>query len=320
MFGRRPDGRAVRVDDDPIVALTPYIMPMRCDAQVMLNLKIDYERVARYIVTKGAQGHKMSFMDLVFAAYVRIISQLPELNRFVVNKRMYVRNELAVSFVVLREGPDGKTQENVVQCKFDPNDTVLDVAARTSQAILEGRKPEVDNATVKIAKLLLNPLLATTVAGVMRLFDRYGIMPRAILEASPFHTSMFFTNMMSIGMPAVNHHIYNFGTCSLFVSMGSIERSLTLNEKGEVQRKRYLPLGITADERVCAGHLYASMVALFNKYLNDPSLLEEKPERVLYDQGMIYGMPPAPKKRELRKMRRMARKRRKTGYGEQKSA
>ena len=233
---------------------------------------------------------------------------------------MYVRNELAISFVVLREGPDGKTQENVVQCKFDPNDTVFDVAARTSQAILEGRRPEVDNATVKIAKILLNPLLATTVAAVMRLMDRYGIMPRPILEASPFHTSMFFTNMMSIGMPAVNHHIYNFGTCSLFVSMGSVERSTVLNDKGEVQRKRYLPLGITADERVCAGHLYASMVALFNKYLNDPSILEEKPEKVLYDQGMIYGMPPAPKKRELRKMRRMVRKRRKTGYNEQKSA
>lgn len=320
MFGRRSDGRVVRMDDDPVVALTPYLMPMRCDAQVMLSSKIDYERIARYIVSKGAQGHKISFMDVIFAAYVRIISELPELNRFVVNKRMYVRNELGVSFVVLREGPDGKTQENVVQCKFDPHDTVFDVAARTSQAILEGRKPEVDNATVKIAKLLLNPVLATTIVGFVRLLDRYGLMPRAIQEASPFHTSMFFTNMMSIGLPSVFHHIYNFGTCSLFVSLGSVERGYAMNEKGEVQRKRYLPLGITADERVCAGHLYASMMALFNKYLSDPSLLESPPQEVKYDQGMVYGMPPAPRKRELRKLRRMARKQRKKMLAGQKSA
>lgn len=320
MFGRRSDGRAVRLDEDPIVALTPYLMPMRCDAQVMLKLQVDYERLARYIVAKGTQGYKVSFMDLILAAYVRIISQLPELNRFVVNKRMYVRNELCVSFVVLREGPDGKTQENVVQCKFDPYDTIFDVAARTSAAIIEGRKPEVDNSTVKIAKLLLNPFLATVTAGIVRVMDMYGIMPRAIQEASPFHASMFFTNMMSIGMPAVNHHIYNFGTCSLFVSIGSVERGVVLNEKGEPQRKRYMPIGITADERVCAGNLYAQMVAMLNKYLNDPSLLEEKPEAVRFDQGMLYGMPPAPKKRDLRKMRRMERKRNKSGYAGQKSA
>lgn len=320
MFGRRSDGRAVRLDDDPIVALTPYLMPMRCDAQVMLTLKLDYELLARYIVAKGAQGHKISFMDLIFASYVRIISQIPELNRFVVNKRMYVRNELATSFVVLREGPDGKTQENVVQCKFDPHDTIFDVAARTSQAIMEGRKPEVDNSTVKIAKFLLNPILATTIAGIVRLMDMYGIMPRAIQEASPFHVSMFLTNMMSIGMPAVYHHIYNFGTCSLFVSIGNVERSVILNENGEPRRKRYLPIGITADERVCSGYVYSTMVSLLNKYLNDPSLLEEKPEQVRYDQGTVYGLPPAPKKKELRKMRRMARKQRKAVYSDQKSA
>ncbi len=320
MFGRRLDGRAVRFDEDPIVGLTPYLMPMRCDAQVMLNTKIDYERLARYIVAKGAQGHKLSFMDVIFAAYVRIISELPELNRFVVNKRMYVRNELSVSFVVLREGPDGKMQENVVQCKFDPHDTVFDVAARTSQAVLNGRKPEVDNATYKIARLLLSPALATPIVGLVRLLDLYGLMPRMIQEASPFHTSMFFTNTMSIGLPSVYHHIYNFGTCSLFVSLGSVQRELSLSENGEVQRKRYLPLGITVDERVCSGFVYSGMLSLFGKYLNDPSLLEVPPEKVSFDQGMVYSMPPAPKKRELRKMRRMQRRERKRSQSERKSA
>ena len=55
MFGRRADGRVLR-EIDPIIALTPYLMPMRCDAQVMSNYKLDYEKMARYIVEQGQQG------------------------------------------------------------------------------------------------------------------------------------------------------------------------------------------------------------------------------------------------------------------------
>ena len=52
MFGRRPDGRRLN-DVDPIVQITPYLMPMRCDAQVFLEHKMDYEKAARYIAEKN---------------------------------------------------------------------------------------------------------------------------------------------------------------------------------------------------------------------------------------------------------------------------
>ncbi|MHC1787096.1 MAG: hypothetical protein AB9880_08570 [Christensenellales bacterium] len=315
MFGKRPDGRVVK-SVDPIIALTPYLMPMRCDAQVMLNYKVDYEKLARYIVRKGAEGHKLSFMDIIFAAYVRTVSQQPELNRFIANKRIYARNELAISFVVLKDTKDGSVQENTMKCKFDPHDTLFDVAARTAAAVTAGRNEEVDNSTLKVAKFLLNPLLANTISLLARGLDRYGLLPRFIHEASPFHTSMFFTNMASIGMPAVNHHIYNFGTTSLFVSIGTVERSVIINEQGEPQRKRMLPSGITADERVGAGMIYAKMVATLSRYLAEPELLEIPPERVYYDEGVYYGLPPAPRVKRLRRIREFARpRRRKSGEG-----
>ena len=55
MFGRRPDGKRVR-DVDPIVQVTPYLMPMRCDAQVFLEHKLDYEMLSRYIIRKAQEG------------------------------------------------------------------------------------------------------------------------------------------------------------------------------------------------------------------------------------------------------------------------
>ena len=135
MFGHRSDGYLVK-DIDPIVALTPYIMPMRCDAQVMSDYKVDFEKLARYIVAKADEGYKITFMEIVIAAYVRVVSQIPEVNRFVSNKRLYARNELAVSFALLQTSSTGKIAENTTKCNFDPADTIYDVADRIAEGAM----------------------------------------------------------------------------------------------------------------------------------------------------------------------------------------
>ncbi|MDY3280589.1 MAG: 2-oxo acid dehydrogenase subunit E2 [Eubacteriales bacterium] len=301
MFGRRADGRVLK-EVDPIVALTPYLMPMRCDAQVILNYKVDYERLARYIVQKGNEGYKFTFMELLIAAYVRTVSELPEINRFVSNKRLYARTQLTASFALLKETQEvDAIEENTVKCHFDPRDTIYDVAERVNNAIEQNRREEADNATLKVAKLLLRPALANTVVFLARALDRYGVLPKYIMEASPFHTSLFITHMGSIGMPAVNHHIYNFGTTSLFLSLGSVERQTVIGSDGKAARKRYLPIGITADERICAGAMYARMVNRMMHYLNNPELLEAPPETVRFEEGNAYGLAATKVSRRLRK-------------------
>ncbi len=301
MFGRRADGRVLK-EIDPIIALTPYLMPMRCDAQVILNYKVDYERLARYIVQKGNEGYKFTFMELLIAAYVRTVSELPEINRFVSNKRLYARTQLTASFALLKETQEvDAIEENTVKCHFDPRDTIYDVAERVNNAIEQNRREEADNATLKVAKLLLRPALANTVVFLARALDRYGVLPKYIMEASPFHTSLFITHMGSIGMPAVNHHIYNFGTTSLFLSLGSVERQTVIGSDGKAARKRYLPIGITADERICAGAMYARMVNRMMHYLNNPELLEAPPETVRFEEGNAYGLAATKVSRRLRK-------------------
>ena len=301
MFGRRADGKLLK-KIDPIIALTPYLMPMRCDAQVFLNLKLDYEKIARYIVEQGQKGNKFTFMEIIMAAYVRVVSELPEINRFVANKRLYARTQLTVSFALLKETANADdVEENTVKCYFDPKDTIFDVAERVSAAIEQNRREEADNSTMKVAKLLLNPILANTIVFAARFLDRYGVMPKYIMDASPFHTSMFFTQMASIGMPAVNHHIYNFGTTSLFVSMGSVIRENTVGPDGKAIRKRYLPIGITADERICAGAVYAKLVNRIMYYINNIELLETPPETVKFEENNEYSLPKPKKKRFSRK-------------------
>ena len=303
VFGRRADGRLLK-KVDPIIALTPYLMPMRCDSQVFLDYKLDFEKLTRYIVKKGNEGYKFTFMELLIAAFVRTVGEYPEANRFVANKRLYARTQLAVSFALLKDSatPDA-IEENTVKCLFDPRDTIYDVSARVSKAIAENRREEADNSTLKLARLLLNPILANTIVGLARFLDRYGIMPNYILNASPFHTSLFVTNMASIGMPAVKHHIYNFGTTSLFMSIGAVERTLALGANGQTVRKRYLPVGITADERICAGAMYARVVDRMMNYLNNPDLLELPPENVKFEEGNEYSLPAVKKRRFRRKQK-----------------
>lgn len=288
MFGRRPDGRRVK-NMDPIVQLSPYLMPMRCDAQVFLDHQLEYEPLMRYIAEKNRQGLKITFMELLVAAYIRGVSQVPQVNRFVMNKQLYNRTELTVAFTMLMDTPDGSIEETVVKINFDPSDTLLDVSARIKDNIQKNRKPENANFSLKLAGFLMSlPLLPNAVVGLVRLLDRYGLCPKILLDASPFHTSMFITNMASIGMHKVYHHIYNFGTTGLFFSLGTPERGFGVDAAGKVLRKATLPVGITADERVCGGAVYAQLFAVMKKCLKEPQTLEQAPETVQYNPGAEY--------------------------------
>jgi hypothetical protein len=288
LFGKRPDGKRVR-QMDPIVKMTPYLMPMRCDAQVFLEHSVEYEPLVRYIAKKGREGIKITFMEVLIAAYVRGVSQVPETNRFVMNKQLFNRKELTVAFTMLMDSPNDNYNETAVKIFFDPNDTIYDVSARVKQIIAANRKPEMPGAVLKLVNILLKiPLLPNIFVGLVRLLDRYGLCPKALIDIIPFHTSMFITNMASIGMHHVYHHLYNFGNTSLFFSIGTPERSYGVDSGGKVIRKSILPIGVTADERVCGGAVYAVFFAVIKKHLINPELLEEPPGTVKYNEGCEF--------------------------------
>ena len=295
MFGYRPDGRRIG-SIDPIVRITPYLMPMRCDAQVFLQHKLDYEKMARYIAAQSAKGEKITFMQIIVAAFVRAVSQHPEINRFIMNKQYYSRKNCTVSFTMLKDPQNNDSPETSVKIRFDPTDTIYDVRDRMASAVAANRGEDTSNFVDKLARgLLAVPGLPTLVVGLVRLLDRYGLCPGALLDELPFHTSMFITNNASIGLHHVNHHIYNFGSTSLFFGMGSLERSLVLDEEGKPRMKRWLPIGITADERVCSGAHYAGFFATMIEHLNNPALLEVPPEKVYYDPKVEYHEPKVTK-------------------------
>ena len=300
MFGRRPDGRRLK-GMDPIVSITPYLMPMRCDAQVFLEHKLDYEMLSRYIAAKGREGQRVTFMQIVVAAYVRGISQHPEINRFIKNKQYFARNNCSVSFTLLKDSQDHDSPESTVRIEFDPTDTLFEVRDRMVTAVENnrGESAEGDAFVNKLAGGLLKvPGLASLVVGLVRLLDRYGLAPKALLLELPFYSGMFITNNASIGLHHVWHHIYNFGNVSAFFGMGSVLKEATVDAEGKARMKRWLPIGITVDERVTSGAHYAAFFADVVRCLNHPELMETPPESVRYDKGVEYHVPKIPPVKE----------------------
>ncbi len=294
MFGRRPDGRRLK-NQDPIVQITPYLMPMRCDAQVFLEHKADYEKLSRYIVKKAQEGEKITFMQILVAAYVRAISNNPEVNRFIFNKQYYVRNNCSVSYTVLKDPQNTDSNETTVRIEFDLTDTVFNVRDRMNDAVEKSRKTEDGDFVIKLARALLAvPGLATLVTGLVKLLDRYGIAPSVLMKELPFYSGMYITNNGSIGLHHPFHHIYNFGDVSLFIGMGSILKEATV-EDGKARMKRWLPLGMTADERVCSGAHYAAFFFDVLRLLEHPEELENPPEKVRFEQGVEYHVPKVKK-------------------------
>ena len=166
---------------------------------------------------------------------------------------------------------DGSLEENAVKVFFDPSDNIYDVSARVKDVIAKNRNADEPGFAVKLAGAVLKlPLIPMTFVGLVKLLDKFGLMPKAFIDFLPFHTGMFITNMASIGMMCVYHHIYNFGNTSLFFSLGNPRRSYTVDAGGNVVRKCSLPIGVTADERVCGGAMYARLFATIKHCLAHP--------------------------------------------------
>ena len=274
MFGIRSDGRRLSREIDPIILFTPYVMPTRNDAQVFIDTQLDYQSMSAYIRKHKGAEHPISFMTILIAAYVQAATRYPEMNRFIMNKQLYQRNELVVSFTVIRENEQDQIVEELVKLHLPPTDTIFDVARKIDVQVKEARNATSGGGAVSFARVALSlPLLPNMIVGLARLLDRYGILPKPILEISPFHCGMFVTNMASLGMPPVYHHLYNFGNTSIFLAMGKPERS---SQPGlsSGSKRNIVPVKFVVDERCASGAEYARAFQFMQSLINNPELLE----------------------------------------------
>ena len=270
----RADGKRIK-NADPMYTVAAYIMDKRVDAMNMITIDIPVDPIKEYLNEKRKQGINISHMGVVLAAYIRTVKEFPELNRFVVNKKIYQRNELAVGMVVLKPGEMG--HGTMSKMYFNENNTIFEVNDIINKYVEENREAPENNGTEKIIKALLSvPGVLPVGVGLFKWMDRHGLLPKSIIDMSPFHMSLGITNLASIRTNHIYHHCYEFGTTSVFLAMGNT-REVPKRKGDEIIFEKCMPIGVTMDERIASGSYFALAFRRMRHYLRSPELLEVPP-------------------------------------------
>ena len=277
MFGHRSDGKKIK-KLTPIFKIMPCVMLDRVDSQVYFKQDIALKHLDEYIDRKAEEGIRLSYMNIIYAAIVRIIGERPRLNRFAMNGALYQRNKIYVSLVIKKSLTDDGV-ETPLKLKFNGDENIFEIKEKLDATIEQNKDVEAANKTDKLVSILsaIPSGLIRAIVKFLMFLDKHGIMPKKIIEASPFHTSVFLTNVGSLGIDSIYHHIYNFGTTSMFFSMGKKKKSY-IYEDEEFKEEKCITLAFVGDERICDGYYYASSFKLLLKYLKKPELLEENGE------------------------------------------
>ena len=277
MFGKRSDGRKLK-NIPTFFRVIPSIMLDRADSQVYFKQDIILRDIDSYIDRKAAEGIKFSYMNIIYAAIVRIIAERPYLNRFAMNGSLYARNKIWVSLVIKKNFADEGT-ETSIKLPFDGTENIFEIKVKLDAAIEKNKDNATSNNTDNLAgtlSIVPNGLIRRVVKFLMFL-DRHNIMPKSVIAASPFHTSVFLTNVGSLGIDSIYHHLYNFGTTSMFFAMGKKKKSYVY-EDDEIHEEKCITIAFVGDERICDGYYYASSFKQLSKYLKKPELLENPGE------------------------------------------
>lgn len=283
-FGDRYDGRRLR-SLNAFYRLIPYIMRSRVDAQNLYHDRIEIGRTEKFLQEKRRAAIKsISFLHVIIAAMVRTISQKPGLNRFIAGSRIYARNEILISLALKKELREG-SPETTIKLKFGPADTLYDVVEKVNAAVERNKSLEESNSADKTAGIIMlcPGFVIRFMLWLIRALDSVGFMPRVINEISPFHTSVFITDVGSLGIKPIYHHLYEFGTTSIFVAFGIKQKEKIISRNNNIVEKRFVNIKIVTDERTVDGHYYASAFKLFKSLVQSPELLEQPPEKVAED-------------------------------------
>ena len=281
-WGDRKEGRRVRTVQ-PMNQLMPYIMRTREDAQNHFEDVIDITNIEKYLDLKHKEGYTdMTLLHVLLSAYLRVLSERPALNRFIAGQRIYARKNVECVMVVKKEF-SLESPDTCIKVEFDPRDNIYNVYKKF-QIIAKAAMQETSDFDKTAGTLMKLPrFLLRTIMAFLRFMDYHGILPKALLKVSPFHGSMIITSMGSLGIPAIYHHLYDFGTLPIFISYGNIFTADAIKRDGTRERHHFVTLKVVTDERICDGYYYASGFKRLKRYLLHPEMLDESPESIQED-------------------------------------
>ena len=275
-WGDRRDGRWVKAPG--LQTIMGYILPKRADCEVYLHEELDCTKLMQYLEEKNASHpeYKTTIFHCMIIALARMVKERPLMNRFVQGYRMYERDEITLSFVVKRRFAEDAEESLMVLTARD-DDTLDKVSSRIAGNVKETRKSEhsaggIDSLIDAFAKIP-RPILMVLLR-IVRILDFWGINPKVLTDGDPNYTTILASNLGSIKCPSVYHHLNNYGTNSIMVTLGTYRDVFALREDGTVEKKTIIDFGATLDERIADGFYFARSLKLLHHIFENPQLLD----------------------------------------------
>ena len=272
---------------DPMAVVANYIMPTRGGSSNFIRESVEISAMERYIREKRKQGYTNLGVTHVFlAAYVQCVAKYPALNRFLSGQQVYSRDDDIQFCMVVKTSMDTSAPESITKLHLKPTDTIDDIYEKLNKGIASIQGQAIGGSDFdKTAKFLsfIPGVLFKFVVWLLKTIDYFGFLPKFLLEVSPFHASIFFTSMGSLGIPPIVHHLYDFGNMPVFVAFGCKYHKNEVLDDGTVVRRKYIDYTVNTDERICDGFYYATTLKHLKRLLSHPEQLDKPAPVVNHD-------------------------------------
>ena len=285
-WGDRNDGRKIRTLA-PMAQITAYFQVERNTCSNLFEESFEISHVERYIRQKRKEGlTDFGLTHVLLAAYVRGLCKYPQLNRFISGQKVYSRGEDIQYCMVVKKEMSVDSPDTSIKVHLNRRDTAEDVYNKLNAAIESVKATqELDSGLDNLIGYLnlIPSVVLKFVVWLLKLLDYFGLLPKFLLELSPFHGSLFFTSMGSLGIKPIYHHLYDFGNLPVFGAFGCKRRALEIQEDGSVVQKKYIDIKFVLDERIVDGYYYATFFKHYRSILRHPELLDVPPTEIVND-------------------------------------
>ena len=271
----RYDARRIQLSTD-LNALFPYMMKGRNDSIVYYPLKTDVENLLLYIEEKKGTDQEITFFQAVLLALVKVMREFPEINRYIKGRRLYERYDVSLGFIAKRELSVEGSETNV--SLYIKNDVSRDEILQKIRGEIKVAKSGAEKEDDKIISILMRMprLILRFVVKMLDVYDFYIDTPKFMrYGVDPLRCSAYVANLGSVGIDAPYHHLFEWGTCSMFMAIGIIKNEPVINENCEITMRRMVEFKVSLDERISDGYYFARALDRFKEYFANPQLLEE---------------------------------------------
>ena len=266
---KRRDAKIIK-PTGAIDGIFPFIFDKKVDAEVSSTIDIDVEELCKYVDKKNKSEdleYKMTYFHAILACFGKVFFNRNKLNRFVQNKRLYERDKITFAFIAKDKMTDN-ADEKIICLELDPKDNALDMSYKMAIDVFKSKhegKNDFDDVLQKFVNL--PRWLLSAIVRFVKFLDKHGINPKILTEGDTNYATVIFSNLGSIKSNSCYHHLNEYGTNSIVITIGTIK---------EVKGRRMVDITFTLDERIADGFYFAKSVNMAQEIANKPELLEEK--------------------------------------------